>query len=1200
MSDLLLVYIGLAVIVYVLFVHGTSRFAIQKLLSSPILLLFLISLTFSITSKAQIVSVGQGSYTRTYPQGNSLPSGIDGEFMLPRVSQEFDQIIQSNDYWSNLIFPHQGSDHLDIVPAHPLVLKSSENGFEVGYLEKLTTSSRKYYYSARNFIEIGIGGKTSNRTSAHGYGDWTFAAKMEYENASLIATTGHGLPYTFFDINGGDVSVTSKSDFTIWHSVDEVIGISIDGIYYALFAPEGSTWSGTDTLTSSLNGKGFLSVAVLPDPTSETLEFFRSHAYAQVTNSRVDWDYNEISSNLTSTFTYETVLRDSANGNSNETVTALYRHQWINTNDVLTNYSYVSPRGEMKVFVGNSFSTTTRFSGILPSLPDLGDYNRLQLLEFVQEASNDVLDASTYNNANTYNSGKQMGRFAELVHIADQIGAISERDYFLSQLKNRLEDWFTLGGDQFFYYDENWNALFGYPGSYGSSTELNDHHFHWSYFIKSAATIAQFDREWASQDNWGGMVNLIIKDANNWDREDEMLPFLRNFDSYAGHAWASGHANYDFAGAGLGNNQEASSESMNFATASILWGEITGQDDIRDLGIFLYTNENEAIDQYWFDVDEEVFPAGFPRNVVGRVWSDGADYTTWFGDEPEFIHGINFIPINAGSFYLAKHPDFIIENYNEIVSERGGQPIYWNDLFWQYLSMSNADLALLFYLVNPDYAEFDGESKAHTMHWLYNMREMGRYNTEVTANIPTYAVFVTASGDTTYTAYNAESTPRLVSFSDGFSMEVPANSMQTHQTGERVDAIPPAPVPTIESNLVMSIFSDSYPNITNVNLNPPGQQNTIVTVELFDGNNTLKYDFLDYQSIDLDPLLDVQSRNTFHIDYYTSDATSLQLTLIANNGTEAVYDFSITSDEWQRVEIPFTSLPDLLDLTAISSLFFTGNGTVYLDNIYFSGDTPVDINPIGDAPNVAAPTPIHEQENVISIFSDSYIDLPNTKFNPNWNQQTIVSFVEIEENNTLKYANLNYQGTQLENSIDVTEMDFFHVDYWTKSTTPVQIFLISPGPVETPFTIEVEQNSWQSIEIPLSEYSQIVNLSEVFQLKIVGDGILFLDNLYFYKSVDVSIEEDDLGIPKELELSQNYPNPFNPSTNIEVSIPEASAVSLIIYNSIGQRVSTILDSQLSAGKYTYSWDASNVSSGIYFYQLKSNNSIITKQLLLIK
>jgi len=1353
--------------------------ALLKSLILSLVVILLQSLTFSETVSAQTVTVGQGSYTTTHPEGNDLPSANDGSVISPRVSAEFDQTIQTNDYWSNLIFPHLGSDHLATVPAHPLVLQSSENGFEVGYLENSDISSTEYSYSARNFIEVGIAGATSNRTSTHGYGDWTFSAKMEYDNGSLIATTGHGLPYTFFDVTGGNVSISSSSDFTIWHSVDEVIGLSIDGVHYALFAPEGSIWSGTETLTSSLNGIGFLSVAVLPDSNSETLEFFRRHAYAQVTNSVVEWNYDELNSNLTSTYTYETILRDSASGNSSETITALYRHQWINTNDMLTNYTYVSPRGEMKVFAGNSFSTTTRFSGILPALPDVGDYNRLQLLELVQNAANEVQDAGSFSTANTYNSGKQMARFAELVHIADQVGAVSERDFFLSQLKTRLEEWFTLGDDQFFYYDDTWNSLFGYPSSFGSVTEINDHHFHYAYFIKSAATIAQYDSEWALQENWGGMVNLIIRDANNWDREDDMLPFLRNFDSYAGHGWASGHANYNFKRPGFGNNQESSSESINFATAAILWGEITGQDDIRDLGIFLYTTENEAIDQYWFDVDNEVFPESFPRNTVGRVWSDGADYTTWFGNDPEFIHGINFLPINAGSLYLGKHPDYIIENYNALVSQRGGQPSVWKDVFWQYLSMSDAELALSYYNADPNYEPFDGESRAHTMHWLYNMKEMGHYNTDVTANIPTYAVFVTTVGDTTYTAYNAESMPRLISFSDGFSMEVPANTMMTHQTGNQDDVIPSAPSPTSDPDLVMSLFSDIYPDFTKVVFNSAEDQSTVVTLEVFEGNNTLKFDSFDFQSIDLDPSLNVESRNTFHIDYYTRDGNALQLTFIADNGTESVYDFTIATDEWQRVEIPFSALSETLDLTSLTSFYITGNGTFYFDNIYFSGDTPVESGPLGSAPVDPAPIPIRVAENVISIFSDAYDDLPNTNFNPFWQQATQVSIVEIQENSTLKYENLNYQGTQFESSIDVTVMDFFHINYWTKSTTPLELYLISPGPTETEFIIEVEQDGWQSVDIPLSEYAPFVDLTEVIQLKIEGVGTVFfdnlyffegdgnpvvtgptaapepvhdasnvvslfsnsydnvtvdtwsapwddadvadisiygndvkhytnlefagiefisetidgtnlthlhfdiwtpdptvspnnlnvrlvdfgsngvwsggddvehdltftdsttpklktgewisfdipiddfesmitrehmaqllfisinnidefyLDNLYFYESVSVSNEEIN-ELPKELKLEQNYPNPFNPSTSIEFSLPESANVSLIIYNSLGQRVANLVDSRLSAGLHSLTWDASNAASGMYIYQLISDNSVITKKMILIK
>lgn len=1325
--------------------------------------IFLLSTTSELY--AQSVSVGAGSYSTVTPPGKNEPQTQSGQPAFPRVSTEFNQLVNTNDYWSNLIFPYRENNHLNDVPAHPITIKSNENGFSIGYLNTNLSADNYYYYFARNNITVGIAGLTSNRTTTRSYGDWTFSAKLEYENASLIATTGHGLPYTYFDVEGGDIQIISDSTFSIWNNTNEVIGLSIDGVHYGLFAPNGSSWAGTDTLTSSLNNKGFLSVAILPDSTNETLEYYRSHAYAQVTNSVVDWDYDEFSSDLTTTFSYETALRDSTEGNSDQTLTALYRHQWLNTSDILTSYTYDSPRGEMKVFEGNSFSTTSRFSGILPSLPDVGEYDRIQLLNYVEEIAELEITA-----LDTYNSGKQMGVAAELVHIADQLGAVAERDYFLSELKRILEDWFTVGGDREFSYNSTWNTVIGYPGSFGSSREINDHHFHYGYAIKAAATVAQYDSAWASQDNWGGMVNLIIRDANNWDKDDTMLPFLRNFDAYAGHGWASGSGDYAFGDVIPGNNQESSSESMNFATATILWGEMTGQEEIRDLGIFLYTNENEAIDQYWFDVDNEVFPDDFPFIALGRVWGDSGDYDTWFGRDPEFIHGINFLPINAGSFYLGKNPGYILENYNFAVAQRGGNLIHWDDVFWQYLAMSDADLALSYYNAEPDYQQFDGESKAHTLHWLYNMKEMGHYNTEITADIPTYAVFVNANNDTTYNAYNAGSSERLVSFSDGFNMTVPSNTMMTHSTAEVSESVPSAPVPEDEADKVLSIFSDSYASAVGANFDPQEGQSTIASIISLDGNNTLKYDSLDFQSIILDSPLNVQSRSAFNFDYFTDNSTLLQLTLISTNQSESIYDFTITTGEWQRIEIPFSSLSDSLDLSSISKIFIAGNGTVYFDNMYFSGETVVQNIPVE-----AAPLPISDPVDVLSIFSDSYSGLETVNLNPDWQQNTSVSVIQIQENNTLMYENLDYQGTDFGDTLDVTNMEWFHLDYWTENSTTLQIFLISPGPLEKPFDINVKQNSWQSIDIPLSEFSDVVNLSEVFQIKIVGDGTVFLDNLYFAKPPDLSpapipshdsskvvslfsdhyenvtvdtwsapwdqadvedvdidgdvakfysnlrfagiefvsqtidgtslthlhfdmwtenptdgsnnlkvklvdfgangvwsggddvehelrfdaentagfvskewisfdiplddfenmttrehlaqllfvtrndikemyidnvyfyfsdavnIENDEkLDIPTEVSLSQNYPNPFNPSTNIEFSIPKSSQVSLTIYNSIGQQVATLINTELSAGTYTSTWDASNVSSGVYYYQLNVNGATITKPMMLIK
>ncbi len=193
--------------------------------------------------------------------------------------------------------------------------------------------------------------------------------------------------------------------------------------------------------------------------------------------------------------------------------------------------------------------------------------------------------------------------------IADQLGETEVRDSFLDELKITLGDWFTVAdGDteNLFYYDSDWGTLIGYPAAnFGYHTSINDHHFHNGYFIYAASVIATYDPEWASAEQWGAMVNLLIKDADD-PTADRMFPRLRNFDPYAGHSWASGAQE-----TGSGANQESSSEAINFATAAILWGEATGNIELRDLGVFLYANEIVAIQQYWFDVDGAVFPAGF-------------------------------------------------------------------------------------------------------------------------------------------------------------------------------------------------------------------------------------------------------------------------------------------------------------------------------------------------------------------------------------------------------------------------------------------------------------------------------------------------------------------------------------------------------------------------------------------------------------
>ncbi len=88
--------------------------------------------------------------------------------------------------------------------------------------------------------------------------------------------------------------------------------------------------------------------------------------------------------------------------------------------------------------------------------------------------------------------------------------------------------------------------------------------------------------------------------------------------------------------------------------------------------------------------------------------------------------------------------------------------------------------------------------------------------------------------------------------------------------------------------------------------------------------------------------------------------------------------------------------------------------------------------------------------------------------------------------------------------------------------------------------------------------------------------------------------------PFDFNLSQNYPNPFNPVTKIKFELMQNNFTSLIIYDEAGKEISSLVNSYLNAGEYTFDWDASNYPSGIYFYILKAGNYSESKKMVLIK
>ncbi|RPI05036.1 MAG: T9SS C-terminal target domain-containing protein, partial [Ignavibacteriae bacterium] len=95
-------------------------------------------------------------------------------------------------------------------------------------------------------------------------------------------------------------------------------------------------------------------------------------------------------------------------------------------------------------------------------------------------------------------------------------------------------------------------------------------------------------------------------------------------------------------------------------------------------------------------------------------------------------------------------------------------------------------------------------------------------------------------------------------------------------------------------------------------------------------------------------------------------------------------------------------------------------------------------------------------------------------------------------------------------------------------------------------------------------------------------------------------EKTEFSLPGRFALRQNYPNPFNPMTMIEFDIPQSSFVTLEIFNTLGQKISTVLAKDLQAGTYKIPWNAAGVSTGIYFYRLQAGSIADTKKFLLLK
>ncbi|UCE18767.1 MAG: VCBS repeat-containing protein [Gemmatimonadota bacterium] len=125
------------------------------------------------------------------------------------------------------------------------------------------------------------------------------------------------------------------------------------------------------------------------------------------------------------------------------------------------------------------------------------------------------------------------------------------------------------------------------------------------------------------------------------------------------------------------------------------------------------------------------------------------------------------------------------------------------------------------------------------------------------------------------------------------------------------------------------------------------------------------------------------------------------------------------------------------------------------------------------------------------------------------------------------------------------------------------------------------------------------------ELVVTSEMIQFCESLKSYLATEdfaefMTLVKTKTQIPKEYNLAQNYPNPFNPKTEIQFGLPEAARVKLTVYNILGQEIAVLVDSRFDVGYHFLTWDASHMTSGIYFYRIEAGTFVATKCMALIK
>jgi len=741
---------------------------------------------------AKVTHLGSGSYvsdTTLFPQP-----------MEPfEKTSEVNSPIPSNDWWQSLLIKNLG----DALITLPLKAKYQKQGLgmltpSAGWVQDRSAVTEKnidLFLMANNINTSVMNSKVS------GYGDYSANVVLSDDDTEKMKTTFvKGSPYEFtefsdpnspeiystaitrlFDDNGNAILTNDGESISADH-----IGIEItnsDGApnpktitrYYGVFAPQGTTFkkAGNKIKMQLGNGEGYLSMATMPSDSD--LNYFYKHAYAFVTDTKVDYNYDDKTSDVTTDFKQITSLKRTDLADS--TLMCMLPAQWKASSDSTTDLEYPSVRGALKVHEGNSFSTVDKFNGMVPQFtePLNSEYSRSNLLKYLADL--DKSTSSNYMSGDAYWQGKVLHPLAMGVIIADQINAKDYKEKFLKELKAILTDWYTYKPGEtegyYFNYNPEWGTLIYKNSEFGANTGITDHHFTYGYFTFASAILATYDSDFLK--NYGPMVDTLIRDYANPSKTDSEFPQFRNFDPYEGHSWAGGYADNND-----GNNQEAAGESLFGWVGEYMWGTVSGNTKYRDAGIYGFTTELKAVEQYWFNYDGDNWLPDYNHKTVGQVYGGANFFGTFFNGNSVYVYGIHWLPTGeyltnygvdkekVANLYEGMKEDIINDYDKNTDPNKGPAPnpndveTDWRHITWPIESLSDSKAVL----DKWDVSKVQTNEAYDTYWFVNNMATLGQRTRDVWAeNGVTSSIY--KNGDKyTALAWNPTDSPLTVKFCD--------------------------------------------------------------------------------------------------------------------------------------------------------------------------------------------------------------------------------------------------------------------------------------------------------------------------------------------------------------------------------------------------------------------------------------------------